>query len=177
MKKHRHNAKIIWFTGLSGAGKSTLSNKIYKNFQKKKIKIKRIDDNLFRKKNKTTKNFSKKGIVQNNLNIIKEIKKIRYKYDLILVSVISPFLITRKFARKTFKNYYLEVHVFCKVKTLIKRDTKGLYKKALQNKIKNLIGFRSNMKYQKSKYEIIKIDTDKLSVKDSVKIILNKIKS
>ena len=49
MKKHINNAKIVWFTGLSGAGKSTLSNRIFKNYIKKK-KIKRIDGDLFRKK-------------------------------------------------------------------------------------------------------------------------------
>ena len=46
--------KIIWFTGLSGSGKTTLSNQLY-SFLKKKdssIKIKVLDGDKFRKKNK-----------------------------------------------------------------------------------------------------------------------------
>ena len=52
--------KIIWFTGISGVGKTTLSNSFYKKF-KKKFRIKRIDGDVFRKKNKTLNSFSKKN--------------------------------------------------------------------------------------------------------------------
>ena len=108
----------------------------------------------------------------NNLNIIKEVEKIQKKFHYILISVISPFSQTRKFARKKFKTNYFEVNVLCNLNTLIRRDTKGLYKKAIDNKIRNLIGFKSGIKYQKSNYRVIKINTDKLSVQSSVKKIL-----
>ena len=175
METNLKRGKIVWFTGLSGVGKSTLSNCLYSNLIKKNYKIKQIDGDLFRKKRKTTRKFSKKSIVENNLKIIKEVKKIQFNYDFVLISAISPFLITRRFAKKKFKNKYFEVNVFCKIKTLLKRDTKGLYKKVLQKKIKNLIGFKSKIKYQKSNYSVIKINTDKLTVKKVIKIILKKI--
>ena len=172
MEKKKKIAEVMWFTGLSGSGKSTLSNKIYKKLKRKGFKIKKIDGDSFRKKNKSSKNFSKNNIIKNNLSIIKEIKKVRFNYDFILVSVISPLLSTRKLAKKVFKNKYIEIYVFCKIKTLIKRDTKGLYKKAIKKEINNLIGFKSKIKYENSKYKIIKIDTDKLSARDSVNKIL-----
>ena len=56
---------------------------------------------------------------------------------------------------------------------MVARDTKGLYKKAIEKKLNNLIGFNSKIKYQKSNYKVIKIDTDKLSVNKSTKIVLN----
>ena len=58
---------------------------------------------------------------------------------------------------------------------LMKRDTKGLYKKADKKIIKNLIGYKSKIKYQKSKYKVININTDKQNIKQSTKIILQKI--
>lgn len=168
----KKSSKVIWFTGLSGSGKSTLSNQIYESLKKKGFKVKKIDGDIFRKKKKTSNSFTKKNIISNNLNIINEVRKIKYKYNYVLVSVISPFLLTRKFAKKIFKKDYIEINIFCTIKTLIKRDTKGLYKKALNKQIKNLIGFKSKIKYQKSNYKVLKINTDKLSVyMSSLKIL------
>ena len=99
----KKESKVVWFTGLSGAGKSTLSNYLSDQLKKLNFTIKKIDGDTFRRKNKTKKNFSKKEIIKNNHEIIKEIKKIQNKYDFILVSVISPLLQTRKYAKKKFK--------------------------------------------------------------------------
>ena len=122
-------SKIIWLTGLSGSGKTTLSNYISKKFRKKKFKIKKIDGDIFRKKNKTKK-FSKKSIIKNNLSIINYIDKIKTKYDYIFVSVISPLKKTRIYAFKKFKKNYFEVYVKCNLNELARRDTKKLYIKA-----------------------------------------------
>ena len=56
-------SKIIWLTGLSGSGKTTISNHITKKLRKKNFKVKKIDGDIFRKKNKTTK-FNKKSIIE-----------------------------------------------------------------------------------------------------------------
>ena len=166
--------KIIWFTGLSGSGKTTLSNQLY-NFLKKEnssIRIKILDGDNFRKKNKKN-SFSKKSIIKNNLEIISYISDIIKKYDLILVSVISPLLKTRKLAKKRFKENYYEINIKCPVKVLILRDTKNLYKLALAKKLKNLIGFNSHIKYEKSDYKVLTVNTNILSKKKSLKKIVN----
>lgn len=168
--------KIIWFTGLSGSGKTTLSNHLYKNLKKNKIKILQVDGDTFRKNKKYKDNFTKKTIIKNNLNIIKQIYKIRNNYDFILVSVISPILKTRLIAKKKFKENYFEIFVNCNLKTLKLRDTKGLYKKADLKRITNLIGYKSKIMYEKSSYKVLSINTSKLSISLSVRKILNKIK-
>ena len=168
--------KIIWFTGLSGSGKTTLSNQLY-NYLKKKdsgFRIKVLDGDKFRKKNKKN-SFSKKSIIKNNLEIINHISTIINKYDFILVSVISPLLKTRKIAKKKFKENYYEINVRCPVNVLILRDTKNLYKLALAKKLKNLIGFNSYIKYEKSDYAVTNINTDLLTVNESVIKIFKKI--
>jgi len=167
--------KIVWFTGLSGSGKTTLANFLY-NSLKKKYKVKIIDGDIFRKKNKNKNNFSRKNIYQNNILIIKYLTNIIKKYDYILVAVVSPLLKTRLLAKKKFKNKYYEVYVYCKISTLINRDTKGLYKLAQKKIITNLIGYNSKIKYQKSKYKKIIINTDKSTPKKSINLILNKVK-
>ena len=167
--------KILWFTGLSGAGKSTLSKILGIKLSKLSFKVKIIDGDIFRTKNKNKNNFSKNNILKNNLLIIDYIKKIQKKYDFILVSVISPLLITRNLARTKFGLNYFEIYVKCKIKTLEKRDTKQLYAMAKKNLIKNLIGYNSNIKYEVSRYKKIIIDTDKLSKLKSINLIIKKI--
>ena len=167
--------KIVWFTGLSGAGKSTLSKILGIKLSKLSFKVKIIDGDIFRTKNKNKNNFSKNNILKNNLLIIDYIKKIQKKYDFILVSVISPLLITRNLARTKFGLNYFEIYVKCKIKTLEKRDTKQLYARAKKNIIKNLIGYNSNIRYEVSKYKKIIIDTDKLTKFKSINLIIKKI--
>ena len=170
------HTKIIWFTGLSGSGKSTLANTFYKLLKGKKYKVKKIDGDVFRKKKNHLNNFTKKNIIKNNLSIINCISKIKHKYEYILVAVISPILKTRLLAKKKFGNNYYEIYVHCSIKTLEKRDTKGLYADARKKIIKNLIGYNSSIKYEKSRYSKIDINTDKFNLKKYIQIITNKIK-
>ena len=97
-------SKIVWFTGLSGSGKTTLSNFISRKL-KKKHKVKKIDGDLFRKKNRI-KVFNKKENIKNNLLIIKYIDKVRNEYDYIIVSVISHLKKTRIRSKKQFGKKY-----------------------------------------------------------------------
>ena len=125
-------------------------------------------------KKKNNKSFDKAEIV-NNLLIIKYIDKIKNNYDFIIVSVISPLKKTRNIAKKLFGKDYFEVFTKCNLKTLINRDTKKLYEKAKKNIIKNLIGFNSKIKYERTNYKKIVVNTANETIKESSKKILKKI--
>ena len=170
------DAKIIWLTGLSGAGKTTLSIRLYKKLVKKfnikKNKIKLIDGDKFRKKNKQINSFTKSNIIKNNIAIIRYIKKIEYLYKFIIVSVISPLKKTREIAKQTFGKNYFEIYIFCDLKTLQDRDTKGLYLKAKTKNLNNLIGYNSKIKYETSLHSKLIVNTKRLNkIKSTEKII------
>ena len=168
-------AKIIWFTGLSGSGKTTLANRLYKLLKRKKISVKKIDGDIFRKKKKHFSDYTQKNIIKNNLSIINYISKINHKYEYILVAVISPILKTRRIAREKFRKRYFEIYVHCSKKELLRRDPKGLYALAKKNILKNLIGFNSKIVYEKSNYKKIIINTEKNNLQSCIKKILKKI--
>lgn len=169
------DCKILWLTGLSGSGKTTLAKFLKKKLLELRFKVKIVDGDQFRNKNKNKNSFTKKNIYLNNLAIIENILDINNKYDYIIVSVISPLLKSRLRAKKIFKEKYKEIYVKCSTKELIRRDTKNLYKLARENKIKNLIGFNSKINYEKSKYKKITIDTQKSSIVVSTNKILKEI--
>ena len=172
---NKKNCKIIWLTGLSGSGKTTIGKNLLQKLKRNNLKVIAVDGDKFRKKTKTKNKFTKKNIIQNNYAIIDYLEKIINFYDFIIVSVISPLRVTRKKAKKIFRKNYFEIYMKCKIRTLIERDTKGLYKLAKKNKIKNLIGFNSRIKYEKSNYRVVVINSDKLTIKQSVNKILDKI--
>ena len=50
-------------------------------------------------------------LIKNNMSIINYVKKIQTKYDYIIISVISPLIKTRTYAKQTFKEKYFEIFV------------------------------------------------------------------
>ena len=90
--------------------------------------------------------------------------------------MISPLKKTRSFANKIFRENYFEIYLFATVKTLIKRDTKGLYNLAKKKIIKNLIGFNSKIFYEKSSHKHLRVNTKILSQKQCTNKILKFIK-
>ena len=82
--------------------------------------------------------------------------------------------ITRAKAKEIFGQNYIEIYVRCSLKTLIKRDTKGLYKLAKEKKSK-FDWINSKVKYETSLYRVLTINTDKINLIDSVKKIIKKI--
>jgi adenylyl-sulfate kinase len=168
-------AKLIWFTGMSGAGKSSITNKLYYFLNDKGYKVKVIDGDHYRNNNKQ-KDFTKTSIIHNNYEIINLCKTLIDQYNYILVSVIAPFEVTRREARYTFKQAYIEIYISAKLETLIERDTKGLYRKAIDGKLDNLIGFDSSMPYEKPTNPEIIVDTTEMNLKESLEIILTYLK-
>ena len=161
--------KIIWFTGLSGAGKTTLAILLLK-FLEKNYRCLHVDGDKFRKKNKDKLILSRKNIANNNLSIINYCSKNLHKFDFIVVSVISPLVATRKKAFRIFGANYKEFFVKAKISDLIKRDTKGFYRKAKKSNFK-VLGYNT-MKYEVSKHKHLLINTSKLNKNNCI----NKIK-
>ena len=165
---------VIWLTGLSGSGKSTIANKIYQILIQQEYKIKLIDGDEFRGKNT---DFTKSGIIINNRNIITICEESLHTNDFIIVSVIAPFKNSRNEARVRLGGKYIEVYVEASLKTVINRDTKGHYKKALGGKIDHFIGIDPMIPYEKPINPEIIINTDNESEERSIKKLLDYLKN
>jgi len=150
--------KIIWFTGLSGSGKTTLANGLESYLKNKEVTVKIIDGDAIRENNKIN-SFDKVDIINNNERIIELCKKLQMEYDYLLVTVIAPFNQTRQKARRIFAKNYIEVYLKANLEIVIKRDTKGLYEKALAGKLNNMIGLDPIVPYEEPDRSEIVINT------------------
>ena len=169
-----NNATILWFTGLSGSGKSTLANELYNYIIDKKCKI--IDGDIIRSNPDHKVDFSYNGII-NNHRYIREICLSEIKLnDYLLVTVIAPFKELREKTRIFFGKNYIEIFVKSSLDNVIKRDVKGLYKKALNNKLQNMIGLDPNVPYEIPTNPDIIIDTDNFMIDESFSLLINELK-
>jgi bifunctional enzyme CysN/CysC len=139
-QKHQKPA-ILWFTGLSGAGKSTIANLVETKLRARGAHTALLDgDNVRHGLNKDL-GFTAADRVE-NIRRIGEVAKLMTDVGLIvLCSFISPFRAERRLVRDTASaGEFVEIFVEAPLETVIARDPKGLYKRALAGEIKNFTG-------------------------------------
>lgn len=81
----------------------------------------------------------------------------------VLASFISPYAQTRGTSRREIGEF-LEVYVHAAMETLVERDIKGLYKKALAGEIRNFTGVDDP--YEAPISPMLSLDTDRLSAEE-----------
>jgi adenylylsulfate kinase len=163
---------VVWFTGLSGSGKSTLSRMLERFLTDEGKDVLLLDGDKIRSTIHNDFDFSLENIKKNSRSIIKLCKDKISLHDYIIVSVIAPFEETREYARKILGDKYIEIFVKTSLKELVRRDTKGLYKKALKGELDNLIGVDPYTPYQLPQLSDLVIYTDIETEDESFKKIL-----
>src|SRR5229473_760620 len=129
----------LWFTGLSGAGKSTLANLVAEELRKRAHRVEILDGDEVRTNLSKGLGFSKEDR-DTNIRRIGYVCKLLARNGVIAISAaISPYRSVRDEVRKMHERFF-EVYVECPLDTLVERDVKGLYKKALAGEIKNFTG-------------------------------------
>ena len=131
--------KILWgktkglaiqMTGMSGSGKSTLTKLVSKRLKKKGLLVEIIDGDEYRANLCSDLGFSKED---RNANIrrLGFVSKVLSRNNVItIIAAINPYDEIRKELIEKDKNLKT-VYIKCKLETLIERDVKGLYKRAL----------------------------------------------
>jgi len=129
----------LWFTGLSGAGKSTLANLVAQELRGRGHRVEILDGDEVRTNLSKGLGFSKEDR-DTNIRRIGYVCNLLARNGVIAISAaISPYREVRNEVRKTHDRFF-EVFVSCPLETLVERDVKGLYKKALAGEIKSFTG-------------------------------------
>lgn len=162
----------LWLTGLSGSGKSTISQALYKKLLSlnPKLAIEILDGDEVREHLCKDLGFSKEDRFTNIERIAFLAGKISKHGVLVIVPVIAPYKEARAKARALSLNF-AEVFIKTSLDEVIKRDVKGLYKKALSGEIKNFTGISDP--YEEPENPEILIETAKQSIDESVSKIVD----
>ena len=129
----------IWFTGLSGAGKTTLANLLAPELEARGHSVEKLDGDVIRTHLSKGLGFSKEDR-DTNIRRIGWVSAMGTRLGgTMIVSAISPYREVRREVRAMTPAFF-EVYVECPLDELVRRDPKGLYKKALAGEIANFTG-------------------------------------
>ena len=161
-------AAAIWLTGIPASGKTTISNLLKDYLQKKNMPVIILDGDEIRKTISKDLGYSPEDRKEHNRRVI-EIAKLLVKNNFtVIIPLISPYRETRELARKEIPNF-VEVYVKASLDTCIKRDPKGLYKKAQAGEIQNMTGLQSP--YEEPINPELVLDTEKSTPQQCLDII------
>ncbi|MFW5656330.1 MAG: adenylyl-sulfate kinase [Bacteroidota bacterium] len=165
-------SRVIWFTGLSGAGKTTISRVLEKELFARKFFCQIMDGDNIRSGINNNLDFTKEGRTE-NIRRIAEVSKLYLNSGIITInSFITPTPELRKIAREIIpKPDLIEVYIEASLAMCEERDTKGLYKKAREGKIKNFTGIDSPFIPPKNPDLVLK--TENCSVEENVQQALD----
>lgn len=129
----------LWFTGLSGAGKTTVSQLVEKELRSRGLNVEVLDGDVVRTNLSKGLGFSKEDRDINIRRIGFVCKLLSRNGVAAIASAISPYREIRDEVRRE-NGRFVEVFVKCPLDTLVERDVKGLYKKAIAGEIANFTG-------------------------------------
>ncbi|MDA8963458.1 adenylyl-sulfate kinase [bacterium] len=170
-KLNNHKAFLIWFTGLSGSGKSTIANALENELHTRNISTYSLDGDNIRQGINKDLGFSSEHRTE-NIRRIAEIANLFVDAGIVtLASFVSPYQKDREDVKKIVgSDKTIEIYVSTSLEECERRDVKGLYQKAREGEITNMTGISAP--YEAPLSADLEIDTESLSVEDSVQAIL-----
>jgi len=167
---NRYDSGVIWFTGLSASGKSTIAHHVEKILYDEGVRAYVFDGDNIRHGLNADLGFSDEDRKENIRRIVEVARLFADAGIVVLASFITPFREQREYIRKQCEGIkFAEVYVKCDVQECIRRDPKGLYKKAQMGIIKNYTGISSPFE-EPEKSDLV-LDTGKLSIDESVNLV------
>jgi adenylylsulfate kinase len=160
----------IWFTGLSGAGKTTLADAVSARIRAQGRLVEILDGDVVRQNLSAGLGFSKEDRDTNIRRVAFVAELLTRNGVVVIVAAISPYRAVREEARQRIGNF-LEVYVRCPLDELVRRDVKGLYRRAIAGEIGNFTGVSDP--YEEPEDPDVLVDTSELSVEDAVAHVLD----
>ena len=159
----------LWFTGLSGSGKTALAKALEPILRARGLNVERLDGDIVRQSLTRDLGFSKEDRNKNIERVTFVAKLLTRNGVAVMCSFISPYIARRNKSREEIGNF-VECYVECPMETLIERDVKGLYKKALAGEIKNFTGVSDP--YESPPDPEITVNSATQTIEESAAIIL-----
>jgi len=169
------HSPVIWLTGLPGSGKTTIARALHPKLKESGFKVELLDGDVVRRELSPELGFTKQDREIHARRVVYLSKLLSRNGIISIVSLISPYREFRKYARSEtdVDNNFNEVYVKCSLETCIRRDPKGLYKKALSGEIKDLTGLQDP--YEEPESPEIVVDTERQSLEECVNVILDRV--
>jgi len=162
----------LWFTGLSGAGKSTIAAAVSKELRDRGIPVEVLDGDEVRQNLSKGLGFSREDRDTNIRRIGYVAKLLARNGVAVITAAISPYRAIRDEVREQIGKF-VEVHVKASLDECIRRDTKGLYARALAGEIPQFTGVSDP--YEEPLAPELVIDTEREEISDSASRVIDRL--
>jgi adenylylsulfate kinase len=162
----------LWLTGLSGAGKSTLAAAVGEALSRHGIRVEILDGDDVRQNLSRGLGFSREDRDTNIRRIGYVAKLLTRNGVVVITAAISPYRAVRDEVRREV-GAFVEVHVKASLDECIRRDAKGLYRRALAGEIPHFTGV-SDPYEEPLRPELI-VDTEQEDVGDSATRVIERL--
>jgi adenylylsulfate kinase len=165
--------RILWFTGLSGSGKTTLALRLEQILRETGYPVEVLDGDQARTTICRDLGFSEKDRLENIRRLGFVARMLAHHGVTVIVATITPYGSQRQEQEDLAaadEIEFFQIYTCSDMETLVRRDTKGLYKRAYAGDIDNFTGVSAP--YEPPEHPRIFLQTDKESVEESVSRIL-----
>jgi len=134
---------VLWFTGLSGSGKTTIAELLKQKLIDMGYKrIELLDGDRVRKWLSPEAGFTREDRERHLRRVAHVARLLARNGVIVLCSFVSPYESIRNEIKNIIEKDapFILAYVKCSLETCIKRDPKGLYKRALRGEIKHMTG-------------------------------------
>jgi len=171
-RKTEQTGFVLWLTGLSGAGKSTLAEALKLELEPE-LPVEVLDGDEVRTHLSKGLGFTKEDRDTNVRRIGWVARTLARNGVAVITAAISPYRDARQEARELASGSgvpFVEVFVTAPLETLVARDVKGLYRKALAGEIQGFTGVSDP--YEAPENADVVVDSSRESRDESVDRIL-----
>ena len=162
---------VVWIIGMSAAGKTSLAECIVSKLRDQGRKVVLLDGDTIRELFKNDIGYTLQDREQNAERLSCLTKFLAEQEVDVVAAVLSNFPYWREWNRENVPGYY-EVYLQASIETLLRRETKNLYRDALVGKIKNVVGVDIEFIEPRNPDLLVNNDEDRASFNDLAEKII-----
>ncbi|MEN9675715.1 MAG: hypothetical protein RIS76_1611 [Verrucomicrobiota bacterium] len=134
-------ANVFWLFGRSGAGKTTLANRLCQELRERSRPVVFIDGDLARSGLSSDLGFTPGSRTENHRRVAEVARLVCEQGITAVVATMAPEYEQRDLVQRVLGDRIVWVYVEAPLEECLRRDPKGLYRKAKDGKLNHLLDY------------------------------------